>query len=397
MYKVYKYYLIAFCFIIGLYISSCETTQNSSVASARFESNDTAMPLSRFADSILYIPLNTRGEILLSGNVRFDFSKHYILVEDKGTMQVLLFNREGQFIRKIGTSGRGPKEYTELKGAVIDEDAQRVFIGDNARKCLLVYDLEGEYKNDIKFDYYYGGFHILPGKRMLIFTTPSLYQEENAPNIHIVDYKGKDIHKKRLPLQYPGAKIQDVYFYKYMDRLCIIPRSSLKDSVFYLDAEYELVAHLVFEYEGKLDKKNIYEDSDYNSIPDKGISILGPIVELEHLVFAAGAVHDRKRRDFMYDKKQDIAYNLTSFEPDKVLRVGLMNDLDGGPQFMAYSQIDEKWAYGVLQPRHIHRFNQNKLLGDTIIQNMGAHSRLKDLANRVKEDDDPILQLVRFK
>ena len=96
-------------------LSSCrETVKNSSKSIDNIIRLDDAIEnpqevlLSSLVDSITLIPLETNPDILVDGKPRFSFCEQYIEVDTR------LFDWEGNFVRKIGTHGRGPGEDTHV-------------------------------------------------------------------------------------------------------------------------------------------------------------------------------------------------------------------------------------------------------------------------------------------
>jgi DNA-binding beta-propeller fold protein YncE len=54
------------------------------------------------------------------------------------------FDPQGNFLLKFGKSGNGEGEFAHPRGIAIDS-AQRVYVTDTYRNCILVFDNEGHY------------------------------------------------------------------------------------------------------------------------------------------------------------------------------------------------------------------------------------------------------------
>jgi len=108
------------------------------------------LPLSSLVESCEMVKLQTIDDAL------FDYARHivisdkYICIKSYGQFPVKLFNRNGQFIRNIGSLGRGPGEYSSLGGMQFDQEGNQLYLIPeiNARK-ILVYDIEGNHLKDI--------------------------------------------------------------------------------------------------------------------------------------------------------------------------------------------------------------------------------------------------------
>lgn len=379
-------------------LSGCHRSTDPSLPFATFEHHEGKLYLSDYADSIVYIPLDTRGEVLMSGQIMPHITDRHILIEDEAVQQVLLFDREGNFIRKIGGRGRSQEEYGELIGVAIDENAERIFVGDNIRKRLIVYDLEGRYINEIPLGYYYGGFHILKEGEILVFTRRYMRQEDHAPNVLVVDYNGQELYRANLSLPFANAKSTFIHFYRYQDRLCIIPQNSMKDSVFYINDKYEIVPHLEFKYDGRKDKHTLIDFNEYFSQSEGSLDLGMSPFESERLIFAPHSTFELQRKEYIYDKSLGKSFASCHYDMEKKLfRIGLINDLDGGIPFFPSGQINEEWLFAVRSSRGIKRYEENQHYGDTLIRDHNAHQHLVKLASALTEESDYIIQLVRFK
>ena len=98
-------------------------------------------PLSKIADTILFIPLETTPESFLGNITSVDFNDSTILVNDR--KRLLTFTWEGKFIRKIGSKGKGPGEYLRILNFVLNRDT--VFISSTGKFGLEKFTLDGKY------------------------------------------------------------------------------------------------------------------------------------------------------------------------------------------------------------------------------------------------------------
>lgn len=73
-------------------------------------------------------------------------SEHYIAVIQGGTNPIILFDRQGKFIGKIGDVGQGPGEYMMAYDAIIDEVNDRVYVVEMTKNQVLEYNLKGDFQ-----------------------------------------------------------------------------------------------------------------------------------------------------------------------------------------------------------------------------------------------------------
>lgn len=105
--------------------------------------NIKAIKLSIIGKELKYIPLETTPVCLIHHIYQVEFSESYIFIHDHD--RILQFERNGKFIRQIGSTGRGPKEYYNIKDFCIDEQKKEIFII-STPQLLSIFDFDGNFK-----------------------------------------------------------------------------------------------------------------------------------------------------------------------------------------------------------------------------------------------------------
>jgi len=132
-------------------LSACSSDSTESETSSKIlsidlveaYSNRKEVPLSAFAESVKYIPLETLEESLISRAPYFQITDENIIVS--AHQQVLAFNRSsGSFLRKVGTRGEGPGEYMQ-SDRYFDESTGYTFVSARNGKHMSL-DANGEIK-----------------------------------------------------------------------------------------------------------------------------------------------------------------------------------------------------------------------------------------------------------
>lgn len=108
------------------------------------ENGDSRLNVSFIADSINYVPLETKPESLLRRVKQVRMNDSIIAVSDM--LKILLFRRDGTFIRQIGRRGKGPGEYGYINGFQLIEDT--VYLTSSSKRSVLKYALDGEYHGE---------------------------------------------------------------------------------------------------------------------------------------------------------------------------------------------------------------------------------------------------------
>lgn len=99
-----------------------------------------------------YIALETTDEFLTQGSVQ-DVGKEYLLVKNRNTDgDIFIFDRKtGKGVRKINRQGQGAEEYTRINEVILDENNGEIFVKSLESK-ILVYDLYGTFKRCLSLD-----------------------------------------------------------------------------------------------------------------------------------------------------------------------------------------------------------------------------------------------------
>ncbi len=98
-----------------------------------------------------YVPLATSKEVLLSPSDRlFYLSDRYIMVHGRRTGNICVFDRMGRIVSHFNRQGRGPGEYNMIRDIVFDEEIGELFVVENAVGGEIeVYSLAGEHKRTL--------------------------------------------------------------------------------------------------------------------------------------------------------------------------------------------------------------------------------------------------------
>ena len=99
--------------------------------------------LSKFASDIKYIPLETGTESQIDkvNEFRYSNGKIYMMVGILNENWILVFDENGNFLKKLHKSGRGPGEYLRLLDIEVLEDNAVALVSINK---MLAYNLEND-------------------------------------------------------------------------------------------------------------------------------------------------------------------------------------------------------------------------------------------------------------
>ena len=100
-----------------------------------------------------YIPLETNDEFITHGSVKA-IGKEFILATNSNRLRdgnIFVFNQKGKALRKINRMGQGGEEYSNIIEIILDENRQEIYVHNQFERKIQVYDLEGNYQRTLKY------------------------------------------------------------------------------------------------------------------------------------------------------------------------------------------------------------------------------------------------------
>ncbi len=97
-----------------------------------------------------YVPLETTDEFVTMGYLQ-DINDKYIVVRNRNMNsdgEIFFFDHKGKGVKKINRQGPGPEEYQFLLSVILDDE--ELFVIDRNTKSIAVYDQQGNFKRKFK-------------------------------------------------------------------------------------------------------------------------------------------------------------------------------------------------------------------------------------------------------
>ena len=91
---------------------------------------ESKMTLSQIATDINYTKLESNPECFIKRIEQYSITGQYILIFDRTQPRILLFNRQGKFLRNISQKGSGPGEYNRPNDVRLSRDEKYILIMD---------------------------------------------------------------------------------------------------------------------------------------------------------------------------------------------------------------------------------------------------------------------------
>lgn len=105
-----------------------------------------------------------------------------IIMDDKQDAEVLVFDKSGHFLHKIGKAGQGPGEYINMSDLSIDFDKKEIYLLDSYDYTIRQYDIEtGKFMGSIHLDIdeYSVSYIYYVNNKMYVSVTP--YPKDKDP------------------------------------------------------------------------------------------------------------------------------------------------------------------------------------------------------------------------
>ena len=144
---------------ISLFLISCNSSQSDSTdyltADIRNEINHmTTLKLSDEIESVFYVPLEVTAdnESLIDGVYDFSVTNKYIYVLPIKEPRIVLFDRQGHYIKTLISEGQGPGEFSGFLSCIqADEKDDRLYLFSGDRRWE--YTLNGKFIRQVNSDY----------------------------------------------------------------------------------------------------------------------------------------------------------------------------------------------------------------------------------------------------
>lgn len=173
---------ISLIIIVLLLFSSCKeeksfehTPYNTNVHEIKI-SNSKLLKAS-FADYMKdfdYLELKTNTDNYVSEISKVQQFKDNFYVLDSKKSNLYVFDKNGNFIRKIGQRGDGPGEYKDISDYVINTEKETISILSNLNIKIFEYDLQGKFIKDIAFsDFFPKHMNLLNNNYYALYTDNS--------------------------------------------------------------------------------------------------------------------------------------------------------------------------------------------------------------------------------
>jgi hypothetical protein len=349
--------------------------------------------LSQLADDIAYIPLDS--SILMAGinsnyNPKFVNNNIYLCDSKHG---ILIFNKNGRFVRKVGSKGRGPGEYLYGSEFAVDNITGTVYICDMSN-IIKVYSGYGVYQRSFSLKEYSGSVDAVTMFNERLFVTFDLqFGNDFKYEWLFLDTIGNIVRKKdrTIPI-YKSNYLTGGGTYIYDQKLNFW--HNFNDTVYSFNLDLSQRPNFILA-PGDYRLPKSYVDDPIRRLPE--YIMFKQIFETKKNLIIRYGFYKGKSGIIIIDKKSYKSYTSFLTSDDKG---GIMNDLDGGINFLPVSYDAEdgrEYLIGLMDPFQLKARTNSNEFKNFAPKFPEKKKELEKLADSLKETDNPVLVMVRLK
>ncbi|MCX6226392.1 MAG: 6-bladed beta-propeller, partial [Bacteroidia bacterium] len=347
------------CLLLSALGCSAPVTAQTSAAGvtvidlAKNKNSTGKLLLSDIAEDVEYVRMETKPECLFYTNYKMIVTDKYIIA-GAHSRPVLVFDRQGKFLRNIGSVGQGPGEFMRGSDLLFDPVKNILRVFDKSSGKLIAYTIDGKYISET-----------IPGKdtwavfpltsERLAWCSPI---QQNANNylytIWETDWNGKFLKCiPETPLK--DRKLNQINFigwlhpspegmllqYTYQDTIYLYTGNALNARYLLALGDMKMPLKIAADREASYRNENSYI-SELRVFTEPAFWMLRYMYRDEQHT----AYYDLKSGKIFYIKDLD-AQNR-----------GLINDIDGGPGALPAVNENEKYWFASLQPVNLLEWNE---------------------------------------
>ncbi len=342
---------------------------------------------------IEFIPLETKDDFLCEERACIaTLTDNLIVIANWSDGNVFIFDRKGNAVKKFNHQGPSGEEYTKIGQAFFDNNKKELYVNDMFKKKIFVYDLDGNYKRS------FGHIKNTQYSDIGDFSENDLICYDAS-----TEYRTDKINPFLIISKQTGAKIREI----------IIPLEkklslSFTQSTNNGSASTAMPEFPIMKFENDFIINELSTDTIYLLKQNYELQPIAvrtpPIQSMSPSVFLLTNMNTR-RYFFMWTVKKEynwetnVGFPTTSLVYDrKEKTIHEFKLYYQGLRIMTYSTSDfpyiERTCYvkentyvGVIQA---HVLKKKEKSGE-------LKGRLKEIAASLKEDDNPVLMLIKFK
>jgi len=365
--------------------------------------NKQTIPLSTIASDVEYIVLETREECMVRPVVRYYFTDSLIFI--KNFDHILKFSRNGKFIERIGTSGRGPGEIDLVRNLSLLPDQKMLVVQKNYQRELLFFSFTGKLIKALDYEPHIENFKVLPDGNFLTYESGASGTEDVMFCIMNENWDTLSTIRNYAKWTPVPSSIQIMIGYPVFEPFYFSQNKHHLKSM-YNDTVYEISSEKIEpEYFINLGKHKLPDElrperlgvSQLQKFRDNGHNYyFAQVFEASNTIFigAFNYGESESSKYLIYNKFKKECTLLTDFGNKST---GFVNDWDGCIDFWPIGQINDNQVFMPITPLQFKELLSDKTVENNEVKYPESKNRLLNLISSTDETDNPILMVVTLK
>lgn len=355
-----------------------------------------AVNLSDIAENIDYVRLELNKDAVLCGNPSILLTSRFIFIRCGSVFQ---FGRNGKFIRKIGSQGKGPKEYIFAYHVSVNEKAEQVIV-QSANK-ISIYGFNGTFFREIPMKAGYWKIHYVNNGNYISWINVANGSEKNV--FALLDSEGKELQGIKNNLKWPTREIDfsmawSSYNEFYESKGNIYFKDMYTDTIYTLNKNNRIVPVMFLD----MGRYKIPDNKRPSFITDRKQArnlmkgyMWGNVMESEkYRLINAEGYSENKNLLLMMNKANNNSV-LVSEKGNKY--PGFINDIDGGINFWPRHIYADKWAYTIIPASDFIKYSNDNIRSGKKVKYPDKTKQLKKMIENMNEEDNQVIMIVKLK
>ena len=394
--------------ILFIVLFGCRSDNQAAIdmLDANQDQNRIDLQITDIAD-ISYIPLKYGAENIVVGTT--SVTRNIFVSHDKiflgdvfyQSPKLISYDFNGEPIHVFGSYGRGPGEYVNISGFIVDMPTDEVIIYDALQSKFVVFGTTGIFKREkfleggVKTNY--SAIENINERYMLAYKEDSKVignEDIFSANGQLFMSKNNPVTWGKLFTLYDKQTLSEVDFldfeyerpsrfqiYTILNNLTttrdgVYVTSARTDTIYFMNRELELMPRFV--------DVTRYRDVNHEAR-------LFPSAESEKYIFFSTALENNfdnqnLRRFFAYDKKSKKLLRINTGMPEQ----GVVNTWE--------SLINNEVVFGNPTLTRNHNYAATLLPPLFLLEHFDSlPAELKDMTTQIREDDNPVLMLMKLR
>lgn len=338
--------------------------------------------------TVEFIPLETNADFLLDrvAGALINVTENYIVTVNITEGKLFVFSRQGKALHTFSRKGQGPEEFVYPIAVRVDEKSKEIFVLDY--KKVQVYSLTGKYKRSLNIpeNVKIGSMFNYDDKHLICYDNHNLdRQGEKVTEQPFFLFSKKDGKITRIPLTIQNRIGQSMYIERDGKKMVvtmnnIAPMVKNGDEVVLSDMGSDVV------YLYKKGKVTPLLKRNPGTMDFNPRSAMGVVMKLGDIVWL------REVKKEVKGPRPDINMLTYDVSTGEVNNLVLWDDVNFTNPYSVQSRNErQELPYNCtaanFQPDYLKKLNEQG----------GLTGRLKELAEEMLEDDNPLLILYKLK